>query len=58
MVTEGQSDRMVSDMEVQVEQRCVSELSPCRKSSTHRHSLTIAKHLWRLNIEHTEATVI
>ena len=36
MAAEGQSDTMVSDMEVQMKQRCVTELLHAEKIDIHR----------------------
>ena len=49
---EGQSDKMVSDMELQ---RC--GIPPCKEKGTHCPSLTLAEHLWRSKsgCEHCEA---
>ena len=47
MAAEGQSDRMASDMEVQMKQRGGIEIPPCRKNGTHGHSLMFAECWWR-----------
>ena len=56
MAAEGQSDRMVSDMEVRMKQRCVIEFLR-RKNGTHSHLLMLAECLWKPNsgCEHSEA---
>ena len=57
MAAEGQSDKMASDMEVQMKQKCVTEFLDVEKFCTHWHSSTLGEHLRRPNsgCEHTEA---
>ena len=52
MAEEGQSDRTVSDMKVQMKQKC----APWIKNGTHWYSSTIVEHCWRPNsgCEHNE----
>ena len=52
----AQSDKMASDVEVQMKQRCVTEIPPCGKNGTHLHSSTLPQHLWISNSgrEHSE----
>ena len=55
VAAEGQFDRMASDMEVCMKQRC--GIPSCGKIDTHWHSSMLAEHLWRPNngYEHSEA---
>ena len=56
--TEGQSDKMASDIEVSVKKMCGTESPPCGINCTHWHSSTLAECLWRPNSgydEHSEA---
>ena len=46
MAEKGQSDKMVSDMEVCMKQRCGIEFFHAEKNGT-RHSLMLAECLWR-----------
>ena len=56
MAAEGQSNRMVSDMEAKV----YHWISPCRKNSTHWHSLMLAECWWTWisGCEHSEGRVV
>ena len=49
MAAEGQTDRMVSDMEVCMERRCVTELFHVEKMAPVDLQLMIAERLWRPN---------
>lgn len=53
---EKQSNKVASDMEVSMKQRCVTEFLHVEKNYTHSHSLMLAEQLWRLNsgYEHSE----
>ena len=58
MAAEGQSDKIVSDLEVHMKQRGVTEiLCAEKKRDIHWHSSMLAEHLWRSNrgCEHSEA---
>ena len=56
MAAEGQSDKMVSDMEVCMKQRCVIEFLHAEKNCARWHSLMLPECLWRPNsgCEHSE----
>ena len=47
VASEGQSDKMVSDMEIHMRQKCRSEFTSWGKNCTYWYSLTFAEHLWR-----------
>ena len=48
MVVEGQSDKMVSDIEVHMKQRKMCHwIPPCGKNGTYWHSSILAEHWWR-----------
>ena len=49
MAAEGQSDRMVSDVEVCMKQKRVLEFLHAGKNGTHWHSSTLVEHVWRPN---------
>ena len=53
------NDRMVSDIETYMDQRCTIEFFPAEKNGTHWHSLTLAERWWRPNrgCEHSEGWV-
>jgi len=51
MAAERQSDRIASDMEVCIKQRCGTEFLHAEKNGTHWHSWTLAGHLWEWNSE-------
>lgn len=57
MAAEEQYDKMMSDMEVCMKQMCEIEFLHVEKKGAHRHSSTLAKHLWRPNDgnKHSEA---
>ena len=48
---EGQPDKMVSDMEVCMKQRAVTEFLHTEKNGAHSYSLMLAECLWRSNRE-------
>ena len=56
MAAKGQSDRMLSVMEVHMKQRCSTEFLHAEKNVTHWHSSTLAECLWRPNrgCEHSD----
>ena len=56
MTAEGQSDKMVSDMEVCMKQSCVTESFHAEKNGTHWCSLMLAEHFWKPSngCEHSE----
>ena len=60
MAAERHSDRMASDTEMCLKQRCVIEIPPRRKNNTYWHSLTLAECFWRPNsgYEHSEVWVV
>jgi len=58
MAAEGQSDRMESDMEVRMKQRCVVEFFYAEKNNVHWHSLTLAGRFWRPNSESDNSEVV
>jgi len=47
MAAEEQSDKMVSDMEVHMNQRGISKFLHAEKNGTHWHSLMLARCFWR-----------
>jgi len=49
MAAEGPTDRMVSDMEVHLKQRCATEFLYAEKNGIQCHSSALAEHLWRPN---------
>ena len=53
----GQSEKIASDIEMSVKQRCVIGFLYLEKNCTHWHSLMLAEHLWRPNsgCEHCQA---
>ena len=55
MAAEGQSDRMVSDMEVPMKQRCGIEFLHAEKLASIDNSSVLAKCLWSPIGEHSEA---
>lgn len=56
MAAEGLSDRVVSDMEMNMKQRCVMTPSVQKiLTFSHWHSLMLPEHLRRPNSEHSEA---
>ena len=58
MAAEGLSDKMASNMEVWMKQRCVTELLHARKHGTHWHSLTLTEYLWRPCSEREHSEVV
>jgi len=60
MAEDGQSVRMASDVKAWMKQRCITELPPVEKNSTHWHSSTSTEHLQRANsrYEHREGWVV
>ena len=56
MAAVGQSDRMASDMEVQMKQRCVIEFIYMGKKNC--HTLMLAECLWRHNSECEHSEVV
>jgi len=57
MAAEGQSDKMASEMEVCMKQKCVVKVLQLKKKWTLSHSSILTEHLWRPNsgCEHSEA---
>ena len=55
---EGQSDRMVSDMEVCMEQKYVMEFLHVEKNGIYQQSLMPAECFWRLNSECEHSEVV
>ena len=56
---EGQSEKMASDMEVQMKQSCVDQFLHTVKNGTYWHSSTFDECFWRPNnaYEHSEGWV-
>ena len=49
MAAQGQSNKMMSNVEVHMKQRCVTEILQAEKNCTHWHSSMLAEYLWRPN---------
>ena len=56
--SKGQSDKMASDMELHMKQRCVTEFLRAVNSSMHQHSLTLAERFWRPNSVYEHGEVV
>jgi len=58
MAAEGQSDKMASDVEMHMKQRCVTEFLHLEKNDTPSHSSSLAESFWSSNSGHKHSEEI